>query len=95
MKERIANRSRAEGYEKSRLPELSQVDVPFIYGTWHYFALNHYTTFMVNSSEADINDHSYMADMGVTLWQKPEWPVYHRNYAVRIMTQLIYVAKAS
>lgn len=49
MKLRIANRSKAEGYRKSRLPEFTDKEVSYIKGTNDYLAINTYSTSMVKA----------------------------------------------
>ncbi|XP_023246701.1 myrosinase 1-like [Copidosoma floridanum] len=44
MKKKVAERSRAQGYEKSRLPTFSTFWVKFIRGSADFLALNYYTS---------------------------------------------------
>lgn len=49
MKVRIANRSRLEGYNKSRLPEFTNEEKELNKGTNDYFAFNNYMSFLVTA----------------------------------------------
>ncbi|CAG9832194.1 unnamed protein product [Diabrotica balteata] len=74
VKDRIAYRSKLEGLEKSRLPELTKEEIDYIRGTYDFFALNHYSTNMVNSTEEPPpGNPSYEADQNIVTWHKPEW----------------------
>ncbi|XP_014213935.1 myrosinase 1-like [Copidosoma floridanum] len=47
MKKKVAERSRAQGYEKSRLPTFSKFWIEHIKGTADFFGLNYYTSRIV------------------------------------------------
>lgn len=53
MKVRIANRSKLEGYSKSRLPEFTEEEKKFIKGTSDFLAFNTYNSYHVKA----IPDH--------------------------------------
>lgn len=75
VKERVANRSKLEGYKKSRLPELSKEEIELIKGTHDYLGLNHYSSRMVNATaESPIGTPSFGKDISTLDWQKKEWP---------------------
>lgn len=76
VKERIAMRSKLEGFNQSRLPSFSKEQITFINGTYDFMALNHYTTIMVNASTEPPIDKkpSFIKDQGgLKIWKKPEW----------------------
>lgn len=76
VKDRVAMRSKKEGFEKSRLPEFTTEEIDFVKGTFDFLALNHYSTSMMNASaEAPIGTPSNSADIGGIEWKRPEWPV--------------------
>ncbi|KAF2894139.1 hypothetical protein ILUMI_12035, partial [Ignelater luminosus] len=76
MKKFVAERSKKEGFKKSRLPEFTKEEVEYIKGTYDFFGLNHYTTVEV----ADIPDPpiggkpSLFTDARATVGYNPSWP---------------------
>ncbi|RZC32998.1 Glyco hydro 1 domain containing protein, partial [Asbolus verrucosus] len=65
MIDRIADRSLKEDFLKSRLPESTLEEIDYIKGTYDFFAVNHYTTNLVEWSEDyDIGNSSTDADIG-------------------------------
>jgi len=76
MKVRIANRSKAEGYNKTRLPKFSEADVKYIQGTYDYLGINIYSTNMVKAiPEPAITIHkpSRYGDIGVFDYVLNSW----------------------
>ncbi|XP_972386.3 myrosinase 1-like [Tribolium castaneum] len=74
VKDRIAERSRKEGYPKSRLPEFTLAEKLKLRGTYDYLGLNHYSTWYVKAVEDQpIGTPSYPADMGTERYQDPTW----------------------
>ncbi|XP_047112347.1 myrosinase 1-like [Schistocerca piceifrons] len=71
VKRKVAAASLADGWRKSRLPELSQEWIRKIKNTADFFGLNHYTTYYAELSE---NSHWWLHDSGVHLSQDPKWP---------------------
>ncbi|XP_055006534.1 lactase/phlorizin hydrolase-like [Boleophthalmus pectinirostris] len=65
MKDTIRNRSLAQGYTKSRLPEFTPEEIQRIKGTHDYFGLNHYTTKLIFPINYAQEDPTYDADRGV------------------------------
>ncbi|RZC35457.1 Glyco hydro 1 domain containing protein, partial [Asbolus verrucosus] len=64
MIDRIADRSLKEDFLKSRLPESTLEEIDYIKGTYDFFAVNHYTTNLVEWSEDyDIGNPSTDADI--------------------------------
>ncbi|KAF2902683.1 hypothetical protein ILUMI_03504, partial [Ignelater luminosus] len=75
MKDRIEERSKAEGFTRSKLPKFTSEEVQYIKGTYDYFGLNHYTTVIVADKKEDpISDPSYFKDMNVKYYYEPHWP---------------------
>jgi hypothetical protein len=64
MIDRIAHRSRKEGFSKSRLPKFTPKEVHYIKGTFDFLSLNTYTTNMAQwSDDYAIGDPSLDADL--------------------------------
>lgn len=79
--ERVANRSKLEGYKQSRLPEFSKEEIELIHGTHDYLALNHYSTSMINAmAERPIGRPSFANDISTREWKKKEWPKANSNW---------------
>ncbi|KAL0895035.1 hypothetical protein ABMA27_013502 [Loxostege sticticalis] len=76
MKERIAAKSAAQGFKRSRLPEFTPEEVEIVRGSADFFGLNHYTTNMVYKNES-LNGYydvpSYYDDMEAKLYQPNHW----------------------
>lgn len=73
MKQRVAERSKLEGFSESRLPAFTDEQIKYINGTSDYLALNHYSTMMASDSEAPIGQPSFDNDISARSWAKPEW----------------------
>lgn len=76
MKERIANRSKAEGFKKSRLPEFTENEISYIKGTHDFVGINTYSTCMAKAiPEPDIivGKPSHYGDMGVSNYYLDSW----------------------
>ncbi|KAJ8973913.1 hypothetical protein NQ317_000458 [Molorchus minor] len=75
MIERIAVRSKNEGFEKSRLPAFTDEEVKYIKGTYDFLGLNQYSSSLVrhNKEEAAIGSPSYYKDLGTTIFRDPSW----------------------
>nr|XP_023028609.1 myrosinase 1-like [Leptinotarsa decemlineata] len=74
MKTRIAMRSKLEGFNQSRLPEMTQEEINYIKGTNDFFALNSYTTVLVKAiQEPEISSPNSTKDIGVFAYQRDDW----------------------
>ncbi|XP_047356136.1 myrosinase 1-like isoform X2 [Vespa velutina] len=73
MKNRIAENSRIQGYSKSKLPEFTPEWIEYIQGTSDFFALNHYTSNLVEIVPKGPNDPWY-GESGVKFSYDPKWP---------------------
>ena len=75
MKDRIAERSKQQGFPESRLPQFTLAEKLRIRGTYDFLGLNHYSTWHVfAAAERDIAEISYESDMGTFRNQSNEWP---------------------
>lgn len=76
MKERVAAKSLAQGFKRSRLPDFTNQELELIRGTSDFIGLNHYTTNLVNqsiTSEALNDIPSYEDDHEAKTYQPSEW----------------------
>ncbi|XP_015181997.1 PREDICTED: myrosinase 1-like isoform X2 [Polistes dominula] len=73
MKIRIGENSRIQGYLKSRLPVFTQEWINYIRGTSDLFALNHYSSYFIESVPKGPDDLWY-EDSGIKLSFDPKWP---------------------
>lgn len=63
--DRIANRSYAEGFRRSRLPAFTVEEVNMLRGSADYLGLNHYSSSDAHyTDEVDIGEPSYYNDLG-------------------------------
>jgi beta-glucosidase/6-phospho-beta-glucosidase/beta-galactosidase len=75
VKQRVGQRSRDEGFSKSRLPELTQEEQELIRGSIDFFGVNIYTTFLVKDvPESDQREPSFQHDVRVKVLQDATWP---------------------
>lgn len=76
MVERIAEKSKEQGFLRSRLPEFTPEEVQYIKGTSDFFGLNHYSTYLVYrnvSVDGLYASPSYYDDRDVKTYQPSEW----------------------
>lgn len=72
MIDRIANRSYAEGFRRSRLPAFTSEEVNTIRGTADYLGLNHYSSSNAYYiDEPEIGEPSYTSDLGTSSSIRP------------------------
>ncbi|XP_050670551.1 myrosinase 1-like isoform X2 [Leptidea sinapis] len=77
MKEKIAAKSAAQGFLRSRLPEFTSEEIDLIKGSSDFFGLNHYTTNLVYRNDTVngmYSSVSYYDDIEVGFYQSTEWP---------------------
>lgn len=77
MKQRIADVSKAQGFKKSRLPELTWEEVKYIRGTYDFVGINYYTGFGYANDDKTLlhagDEPSFNGDRAVLEDYKPEW----------------------
>ncbi len=71
MREKIDAKSKAEGLEKSRLPEFSASDSKEIAKSFDFLAVNHYTASIVFTSVN--NEPGYWQDQDIGGFSDPKW----------------------
>lgn len=75
VKERIANRSKLEGFKNSRLPQFTPEEISYVRGTVDFLGVNHYTSDLVSlTEEAAISEPSYHYDKGYYRYKNESWP---------------------
>ncbi|CAK1602810.1 unnamed protein product [Parnassius mnemosyne] len=78
MKKKIAAKSAAQGYPRSRLPEFTSEEIEYIRGSSDYFGLNHYSTFLVYRNESVYGHYespSFGDDLEALTYEKNEWKI--------------------
>jgi len=73
VKQRVDANSAAEGFTTSRLPKFTAEEITFIKGTYDFFGLNQYTTYMGIDGETG-GTPSRDRDIGVKVSQNSSWP---------------------
>lgn len=73
MKEHIARRSKAAGFEKSLLPTFSEKTSQYIRGTLDYLGFNHYTTFLAKSVNYTTNSYGWQDCIEADRYQPSSW----------------------
>ncbi|XP_063838513.1 myrosinase 1-like isoform X1 [Ostrinia nubilalis] len=75
MKERIAAKSAAQGFQRSRLPEFTAEEVEMVRGSSDFFGLNHYSSVIVfkNESSLTYDVPSYYDDIEANGYQPSDW----------------------
>ncbi|KAJ8954765.1 hypothetical protein NQ318_014872, partial [Aromia moschata] len=74
MRERIAERSKLEGFRRSRLPRFTKEEIQYIKGTHDFLGYNYYTSFLAkNIPEPEIGQMSLENDARVKLYQPSNW----------------------
>ncbi|XP_023245728.1 myrosinase 1-like [Copidosoma floridanum] len=73
VKQRVAENSKFEGLERSRLPTFSKKWIKYIKGTFDFLGVNHYTSRLVEPAPR-INYTIYPNDDGIIYSKDPAWP---------------------
>ncbi|CAG4943882.1 unnamed protein product [Colias eurytheme] len=82
MKERIAKKSREQGFFRSRLPSFTPEEILYIRGTSDMFGLNHYSSHYTYRNGSEMNyfeSPSFGDDLGVRSFQPSEWQIGKAN----------------
>lgn len=83
VKERVAAKSKAQGFPRSRLIEFTPEEVDYVRGTSDVFGLNHYTTLLVYRNESAVGYYEVPSlddDLEVMMYQLDEWKIGHSGY---------------
>lgn len=75
MIDRVAEKSQQQGFPKSRLPQFTNEEIEYIKGTYDYFGLNSYTTYVYGALPSfPINlPPNYFIDAAVYMYQDKNW----------------------
>lgn len=76
MKQKVAAKSAAQGFLRSRLPEFTEDEIKMIRGSSDFFGLNHYTTSIAYRDESVIGYYdtpSYHDDIEVITYADADW----------------------
>ncbi|XP_028036762.1 myrosinase 1-like [Bombyx mandarina] len=94
----IEERSFEKGFSRSRLPSFTQQEAEYIKGTYDYYALNHYTTFLVKiaeGNESGIWPFTGAPEIGVVFRQGEGWetaaPSWFGIYPEGLRNQLNWI----
>nr|WPM03645.1 glycoside hydrolase family 1 [Phyllotreta armoraciae] len=83
VKHRVAERSRREGYPKSRLPAFTSEEIKFMRGTQDFLGVNHYiTTSVANVEEGPYNETSFGHDIRVSTRSRLNWEISSIGWGV-------------
>lgn len=76
LSERVAQKSRDQGFYRSRMPTFTEEEKAFVRGTYDFFGVNHYTSFLVSANEYKSQNvvPSLMDDIDVGTYVPDEWP---------------------
>lgn len=73
MKERIAEKSKEQGYPVSRLPEFTQDEIKMLIGSADFFGMNHYSSYLTTTGKGG-GVPSFYDDHTTISWQDSSWP---------------------
>merc|ERR1711976_245858 len=74
MKQKVLEKSLAQGYNRSRLPEFTPEEVQRIKGTSDFFGLNFYSSGLTTHEEQPLDPPSYFSDSDTGGGIDPSWP---------------------
>ncbi|XP_060806757.1 myrosinase 1-like [Amyelois transitella] len=76
MKEKIAAKSAAQGFARSRLPEFTAEEIEYVRGSSDFLGMNYYTAYLVYRNESVYSAHavpSFYDDMDCVRYQPANW----------------------
>ena len=73
MRQKIENKSKALGFEESRLPQFTDEDSAMILGSSDFLGINFYTASLVYPETRDLEEVSWYADQDVGNHQDEAW----------------------
>ncbi|XP_026313554.1 lactase-phlorizin hydrolase-like [Hyposmocoma kahamanoa] len=73
--ERVAQKSKEQGFSASRLPEFTKEEKTFIRGTYDFFGVNHYTALLVSANDYKSKHRvpSLLDDLDSGVYVPDEW----------------------
>lgn len=84
----IGEKSKRQGFPKSRLPVFTEKEIKYIKGTSDFLGMNSYTTFLATPTKDDsFEARGWAEDINVTFSHHPEWehtaqPLFKVNYTL-------------
>ncbi|KAJ4448534.1 hypothetical protein ANN_10552 [Periplaneta americana] len=72
LKDKIAERSRAQGFQKSRLPQFTPEEIEYIRGSADFLGLNEYTSYLVSAAKPNL-ELSYENDIDAHVYIPVQW----------------------
>lgn len=83
FKESLANISKLENYEQSKLPSFTPDEIKEIQGSADFLGFNHYSSSLISAGNFKINDpESYRKDLNNTHQFHPSWEVSDIGWGV-------------
>lgn len=74
MIDRIAENSKNQGWEVSRLPKFTEEEQEYLKGTYDYIAINTYTSVLISYQEdGNVPEIDYYADINVGMSIRDDW----------------------
>ncbi|XP_064612088.1 cytosolic beta-glucosidase-like [Liolophura sinensis] len=73
MKERVANKSKAQGYTKSRLPPFTADQIRMNKGSGDFVGINHYSSQLISDHPLPLFPPSYESDQDLLISLDPKW----------------------
>uniref|UniRef100_A0A2C9K7J0 Cytosolic beta-glucosidase n=1 Tax=Biomphalaria glabrata TaxID=6526 RepID=A0A2C9K7J0_BIOGL len=74
MKQYVAEKSRRQGFNSSRLPEFTQEEKSLNKGAYDFLGMNHYTSTLVSNQPRPDSQPSYEQDQDINTMADPCWP---------------------
>ncbi|CAH1258266.1 LCTL [Branchiostoma lanceolatum] len=74
LKDIILQKSLAQGFQESRLPQFTAAEIASISGTYDFFGLNHYSSGIVKDKVSTGQDPNFWTDQDLESTVAPEWP---------------------
>ncbi|VEN50233.1 unnamed protein product [Callosobruchus maculatus] len=74
VKEKIAKRSKQQGFKRSRLPEFTEEEQKYLKGTLDIIGLNHYSTYLISAQKhPDPDAMGFYVDCEAVARQSDDW----------------------
>ncbi|KAJ2941573.1 hypothetical protein O0L34_g14626 [Tuta absoluta] len=77
LSERVAQKSKEQGFSRSRMPEFTDEEKDLVRGAFDFFGVNHYTSNLISATEQKSSNNvvpGLMDDIDVGSYALSEWP---------------------